>query len=268
MVRQPVVAGMFYESTAGRLRAEIQQLMPSAPVSTRQALGVMVPHAGYIYSGHTAAAVYARLCPADVYVLLGPNHTGHGKAVAISAAEAWQTPLGQVQVEQSMVRTILNINSEVQLDELAHLQEHSLEVQLPFLQMPGRPITIIPIVLGTQRIQTLEALGKSLAQCLQASNKKCLIIASSDMNHFESLERTRQLDESALQHVLERDPIGLLETVRKKNISMCGAGPTAVMLFAAREMGAQEAELVEYTTSADFSGDKDRVVGYAGVIVG
>jgi len=267
MLRQPAVAGMFYENNAHDLRVRIESLWPASLPPKVSALGAMVPHAGYMYSGRTAAQVYSRLEPAEVYILLGPNHTGRGWPLAISAATAWQTPLGTVELDATIAGEIMQLDRNVRKDETAHLQEHSLEVQLPFLQTSRRSFSIVPVILGTQNVIKLKSLGLAIAQAIQVSKKKCLVIASSDMNHFESLPRTKQLDEMALRQVLAMDAEGLLHTVHQENISMCGVGPVAAMLFAVRALGAVKAELIEYTTSAEFSGDTEQVVGYAGVII-
>ncbi|MBN1595541.1 AmmeMemoRadiSam system protein B [candidate division FCPU426 bacterium] len=267
MLRHPVVAGMFYEDSARELLRQVKALWPQPKPKPQEALGAVIPHAGYVYSGKTAARVYAVLPAADVYFLLGPNHTGRGSALALSAATVWKTPLGDVDVDQELSERLIGFYAEVRRDEAAHSHEHSLEVQLPFIQIYSHQAVIVPLVLCTQQQEKLQALGRALAQTIRASGKKCLVIASSDMNHFESLSRTEELDRLALEKISALDPAGLLHTVRQNHISMCGAGPVAAMLYAALELGARRAKVLEYTTSAAVSQDTQKVVGYAGVIV-
>lgn len=267
MLRNPAVAGLFYDHNPEMLRDSVESLWPAPEPEPVTAFGALVPHAGYIYSGRTAAKVYARLSPADVYIILGPNHTGRGWPVAVSGAEAWVTPLGQVPVDVKLSRAIIDQCKIARLDDNAHQDEHSLEVQLPFLQVPRRDFSLVAICLGSQDISLLTELGEGIARAIQATNRRCLVLASSDMNHFAPLKKTQALDRQALDQVMARDPQGLLDTVEQQKISMCGAGPAAAMLVATQTLGASTAELVEYTTSAEVSGEEDRVVGYAGVIV-
>lgn len=267
MLREPAVAGLFYDQNPEMLRDSVESLWPASEPEPAAAFGAMVPHAGYVYSGRTAAKVYARLNPADVYIILGPNHTGRGWPIAVSDAEAWVTPLGQVPVDVKLSRAIIEQCEIARLDSSAHQKEHSLEVQLPFLQAPRRPFSLVAICLGSQDISLLSELGKGIARAIQATNRRCLVLASSDMNHFASLNKTKVLDQQALDKVLARDPRGLLETVEQQKISMCGANAVTAMLVATQALGATTADLIDYTTSAEATGEEDRVVGYAGVIV-
>lgn len=267
MLRQPVVAGRFYEQNPEMLLASLEELWPADAPEPIQAIGALVPHAGYVYSGRTAAKVYARLKPVETVVLLGPNHTGRGWPIAVSDAEAWVTPLGRVPVDRELTGELLRGSRLARADAVAHEREHSLEVQLPFLQRAFRTFSMVAVSLGTNEFELLRELGLTLAKHIQSSGKRCLLLASSDMNHFADLARTREQDQKALRQVLDRNPRRLLEVVEQEQISMCGAIAAAVMLVAAGELGATRAELVEHTTSAEASGDTRRVVGYAGVIV-
>lgn len=267
MLRQPAVAGLFYEKNPEMLRASLQELWPSPEPDRINAKGAMVPHAGYIYSGRTAAKVYARLEPAEVVFLLGPNHTGRGWPVAVSDAEAWVTPLGRVPVDQELTRALLRDLRLVRADATAHEREHALEVQLPFLQYAFPPFSIVALSLSTDAFDLLREVGLALAGLIRSTPKRCLLLASSDMNHFADLAQTQEQDQKALRQVLDRNPRSLLETVEQERISMCGAVAAAAMLVAAGELGATRSELVDHTTSAETSGDTRRVVGYAGVIV-
>ncbi|MCK5218998.1 AmmeMemoRadiSam system protein B [bacterium] len=267
MIRKPVVAGIFYESSPKALRAQVEKLWPHPQPQTHPCLAAVVPHAGYIYSGRVAAGVYARLEPADTYILIGPNHTGRGERLALTAEDAWETPLGRVPMDKKLSQEILKHCEFIREDNLAHREEHSLEVQLPFLQMKGRPFSIVGLLIGTWDMKIIKGLGMAIAEAVGGTKQKVVILASSDMNHFENLEQTRRLDHLALQKVLALDPDGLMEIVSRENISMCGAAPAAAMLTAAREMGARNAAIVDYATSAEAGGDEERVVGYAGVII-
>ncbi|MCD4814222.1 AmmeMemoRadiSam system protein B [bacterium] len=267
MLRYPAVAGMFYEENKAALQLQLDGLWPEPGMPKRSALGAMVPHAGYVFSGRTAAKVYATLKPADVYFLLGPTHSGQGGAIALSRAAEWETPLGRVLVDGPMSAALKKSCSGVSYSDQAHEGEHAIEVQLPFLQKMSGGFSIVPIGLGTHCMTQLRRLGESIAALIQNSRKKCVVLASSDMNHFASLEDTQTLDKKALQPLLALDAEGLMETVAEQNISMCGVGPAVVMAVASKALGATRAELIDYTTSAEVSGDEDRVVGYAGVLV-
>ena len=281
-LRHPAVAGQFYPSNAGKLQQEIQTFVQSKQEKIR-ALGCLVPHAGYMYSGHVAGAVYARLQLPRCFVILCPNHTGAGQPLAIMSRGRWLTPLGEVAIDEELADKIKHEFPAIRDDDAAHSREHALEVQLPFLQQLVPEFTFVPIVLGTGNLEVLTELGSSLARALksqasaapsplarsgvEASQRNVLLIASSDMNHYEDDERTRRKDRLAIDRVLALDPAGLWETVHREQISMCGYGPAVAMLTAARELGAGKAELVKYATSGDVSGDRDWVVGYAGMIV-
>lgn len=227
----------------------------------------MVPHAGYRYSGHVAGAVYARLKLPRRFLLLGPRHFPRGKAQAILSEGAWQTPLGRAEIDSDLARKIKGASPELCEDAVAHQTEHALEVQLPFLQYMSRDFRFVPIALGPTDYARLESLGQAIADVLRRQAEPVLMIASSDMNHYESDRVTRRKDRMALERILELDARGLFDTVHDENISMCGAGPVFSVLTAARLLGATRATLVSYATSGDITGDHEEVVGYAGVIV-
>ncbi len=227
----------------------------------------MVPHAGYMYSGHVAGAVYRRLPRRPAYVILGPNHTGRGAPLATMSAGTWMTPLGEVPVDPALAKAVKQSCHLVMDDVAAHASEHSLEVQLPFLQKTSEGFRFVPIAIGVGGYASLEALGRGLAQAAQRGGQPLLVVASSDMNHYESDSVTRVKDRKAIDKILDLDPRGLYDVVRNEDISMCGYGPAIAMLTFARELGATKAELIQYATSADVSGDRSRVVGYAGIVV-
>ena len=280
-LRTPAVAGRFYPGRAEELLREIRQY--TSPVGTGRiaAIGCVAPHAGYIYSGGVAGAVYSRLEIPERCVILCPNHTGKGRPLAVMANTTWQTPLGEVAADADLGARLLRRFPALQEDSAAHRAEHAIEVQLPFLQAQQPELNIVPIVIGTSDFDVLRGLGEALADVIAGRQEddpekdgqeedraeKVLIVASSDMNHYESDAVTRVKDHKAIERVLAMDARGLWEVVMNEDISMCGFGPTIVMLTAAKLLGATSATLVKYATSGDVSGDYEAVVGYAGIIV-
>jgi hypothetical protein len=219
-----------------------------------------------MYSGHVAGAVFGRLPKRPTYIILCPNHTGRGAPLAIMSSGEWLTPLGRVPVDSALARLLRRSCHLLMEDAEAHEDEHSLEVQLPFLQRSVGEFKFVPIAIGVGGYSGLESLGHSIAQAV-GPTAAVMIIASSDMNHYEPDSLTRQKDRKAIDKILALDPPGLYEVLRHEDISMCGYGPTIAMLTAAKDLGAQGAELIKYATSADTSGDRDAVVGYAGIVV-
>jgi AmmeMemoRadiSam system protein B len=272
-VRQPAVAGRFYPANAQHLRAEIETYVTARAEAAVQsepkihALGCVVPHAGYIYSGHVAGAVYRRLELPQRLVILCPNHTGRGQPLAIMSAGAWHTPLGDASIDEAMASQLKERLPLLSEDPEAHRFEHALEVQLPFLQVLVPGFQFVPITVGTSNFEVLSALGVVIGSVAAEAGEPVLIIASSDMNHYESDDVTRVKDRCAIDEILALDPRGLYDTVHASSISMCGYGPAVAMLTAARKLGAQRAELIRYATSGDVSGDREMVVGYAGIAV-
>jgi len=269
-VRQPAVAGRFYPGRAETLSRDLEKYLappPEAAEIVASALGCLVPHAGYMYSGHVAGAVYRRLPARTSYVILCPNHSGRGAPLAMMSSGSWLTPLGQVPIESALAREVHASCHLVTDDAAAHADEHSLEVQLPFLQRTVKEFTFVPIAIGATRYAGLESLGRGLAQAARRVQQPFLVIASSDMNHYEPDSITRVKDGKAIEKILALDPEGLYDVLQREDISMCGYGPAIAMLTFAKEMGARQAELVKYATSADTSGDRSAVVGYAGIIV-
>ncbi len=266
ITRHPAVAGQFYPRNADRLAADIQSYTrPEANLIP--ALGCVVPHAGYMYSGHVAGAVFSRLELPPRCIILCPNHTGMGTPLSIMSEGQWETPLGNVPIDARLAAELKTNFSFLSEDAHAHRSEHAIEVQLPFLQRRLGSFSFVPIAIGTGRFEALEMLGEAIAEAITAQHERILIIASSDMNHYESDRITRQKDAVAIERVLELDPRGLYEEVNRQKISMCGYGPTVAMLTAAKQLGANSAELIKYATSGDISGDRDMVVGYAGIVI-
>ena len=267
MLRRPAVAGRFYPAEPEKLTASIREFL-EPPQERIHALGVVVPHAGYMYSGHVAGAVYARVELPQRNIVLCPNHTGLGAPLSIMKSGAWQTPLGDMQIDAELCEALMTADPYLEDDASAHQFEHALEVQLPFMQhLGGAPVRFVPITIGTSSLDRLLELGRAIWQVIREIKNDTLIIASSDMNHYESDAITRLKDRKAIDQILAMDPQGLYHVVRQENISMCGYGPAVAMLTGAKQLGAIRVELVKYATSGDVSLDFDHVVGYAGMIV-
>ena len=264
--RPPAVAGRFYPEDPDVLRADIQSYLSPRQLST-PALGCVVPHAGYIYSGRVAGAVFAKLEVPRSCIVLCPNHTGMGKPLSIMSQGAWETPLGRVPLDSDVAERLKRGFPLLREDSEAHRAEHAIEVELPFLQSRRPDLHFVPIALGTGQFEILQALGKALAEVLKAQAEPVLLVASSDMNHYENDAITRAKDHQAIARILALDARGLFDVVMKEEISMCGFGPAVTMLTAAKELGTTTAELVDYATSGDVSGDREMVVGYAGIVV-
>ncbi len=281
ILRNPAVAGRFYPADANTLTRDVYSyLSPNKEELTQDdssrerfsaksipALGCIVPHAGYVYSGRVAGAVFAALDLPKHFLILGPNHTGMGQPLAIMCQGAWKTPLGTLKINSPLVAALLKRFPLLVEDAEAHRAEHAIEVQLPFLQTLQPDCSFVPITIGTSQLDVLTALGETIAEVVSAQPEPVLIIASSDMNHYENDAITRAKDHSAIKQILALNTHGLADTVKKEQISMCGVWPTLVMLAATKKMGARAAQLVRYATSGDVSGDRHRVVGYAGILI-
>jgi MEMO1 family protein len=265
-VRYPAVAGRFYPSDQSTLLKDVKCYLSIQAVA-RAALGCVAPHAGYMYSGTVAGAVYANVSLPERVIILCPNHTGIGRPLAIMSSGSWETPLGPVAIDSALAEALKKRFPLLTEDADAHRSEHAIEVELPFLQTCRPDFTFVPIALGTGQFETLEKLGEAVAEAVQAQNQRILIMASSDMNHYENDIITRTKDHKAIERMLALDAHGLFDVVMKEEISMCGFGPAVVMLTATKRLGATSAELIKYATSGDVSGDRDMVVGYAGIVV-
>lgn len=267
-VRHPAVAGRFYPSDPADLKEQVKVFLSQGRSPKRiHALGCIVPHAGYIYSGRVAGAVFAKLEIPELCVVLCPNHTGMGLPLAIMSEGRWETPLGSVSIDQDFAANLKRRFPALQEDAAAHHSEHAIEVELPFLQTLRPGIKLVPIALGTRHFETLNGLGIALSDAIGEYDQPALIVASSDMNHYESDAITRVKDHRAIDQILALDPRSLNDTAALQNISMCGLGPAITMLTATKHLGATVATLVKYATSGDISGDRNTVVGYAAITV-
>ena len=267
-VRHPAVAGRFYPLDANDLREEVGGFLSQTPPQEAiGALGCIAPHAGYMYSGHVAGAVFAKIEIPQLCLVLCPNHTGVGRPFAIMSEGIWETPLGDVAMDAALAGALKQRCPLLQEDSSAHAREHAIEVELPFLQIRQPRLRIVPVALGTGNFAALAQFGEAIGDAIFAHPEPVLIVASSDMNHYESDAITRVKDQAAIDPILALDPRALYDAVTQQNISMCGFGPSVAMLTAAKKLGAKSANLIRYATSGDTSGDLDHVVGYAGIVV-
>jgi AmmeMemoRadiSam system protein B len=266
MIRKPAVAGRFYSSQPNELLQTVESFIEPAD-KAKNVIGIVAPHAGYMYSGHVAGAVYSRVQLPPRNIVLCPNHTGRGKPLSIMNTGTWRTPLGDVDIDDKLAAALMASDPHLEQDAEAHRLEHAIEVQLPFMQKGAPAVRFVPIAIGTSNLEWLLKLGKTMAEVIRREAPGTLMIASSDMNHYESDGITREKDRHAIDRISALDPEGLYDVVRRENISMCGYGPAVAMLTAAKDLGATKAELIKYATSGDISLDFDHVVGYAGIIV-
>jgi AmmeMemoRadiSam system protein B len=266
VLRLPEVAGRFYPDNPEELSALVREYArPQPDKMPAQAKACLVPHAGYRFSGPVAGAVFSRLALPRKILILGVRHFPRGESLAIISSGAWRTPLGDVPVDAALASTLKKECPMLREDSVAHAREHSLEVQLPFLQGLSSDFSFVPVALGTLRFDDLVAVGQAVARVV-AENPETLLLATSDLNHYEDDATTRLKDKKAIDQILALNPHGLYDICVNENISMCGLGPTVATLTALRELGANQVELVRYATSADVSGDTSNVVGYAGLI--
>lgn len=266
MIREPAVAGRFYPGNPTRLRKEVEDFLRPAG-EPQKALGVISPHAGYVYSGHVAGAVLGAVQIPKLLIVLCPNHTGNGAWAAINGEGVWRTPMGDVPINSKLAMRLQELYPGLEEDREAHKHEHALEVQLPFLQDLNPDLEFVPLCLSHFSYEECQGLGKALGQLIGETSQEILMLASSDMNHYESQKRTLEKDQMAIDAILEMDPEKLYRTVHEENISMCGIIPSTCMLIAAKVLGAKGARLVKHATSGDVSGDYSGVVGYAGIII-
>jgi len=267
MIREAAVAGQFYPGWPGELKEMIGQ-MTDSKADRKEVIGVVSPHAGFIYSGPVAGAVFSAIKFTDTFIIIGPNHRGMGKPLSITTGGSWKTPLGEVQIDSGLAKAMLASSAGLEEDTLAHRYEHSLEVQLPFLQYFKPDVKIVPIVLAQAAPQVYQGIGRAVAGVLKSRGEAVVIVASSDMTHYEPHESAKAKDKKAIEAILSLDAEELVRRIGRYDISMCGYAPVISLITAALEMGAGRTELVKYQTSGDVSGDYTSVVGYAGIIIG
>lgn len=268
MIRGPVYAGKFYPGSEASLRKQIEAFLDK-DAKKINAKAVVLPHAGYIYSGAVAGKTISQVEIKDTCIILGPNHTGNGAPFSIMTEGFWKTPLGQVEIDKELAREILSESHFLEEDELAHRFEHSLEVEIPFLQYFRKSCKIVPIVASTADLKTYREIGEKIASAIKKLGKEndVLIVASSDMTHYEPHEQAKAKDKEAIEAILKLDEEALLKKIQALDISMCGFAPVIIMLCCIKELGARQGRLVEYKTSGDVTKDFSAVVGYAGIIL-
>ena len=271
VIRQPAVAGQFYPADASEIDTTLDKLIPPS-TRKRKAIAVVSPHAGWMYSGHTAGLVYASVEVPDRVILVGPNHHGIGSRYAVYSSGSWHTPIGDVPVAEPLASELLDSSDLLAEDSRAHAAEHSLEVQVPMLLRANPNVHIVPLLIGGGWPEAggraeLKEIGRALAYCVQEYGKPVLLVASTDLNHYEDQESSHKKDKLVLDAVVNLAPDALMDRVISAEVSMCGVAATYIVLWAALGLGAKRAELIEYRTSGDVSGDFERVVGYGGVVI-
>lgn len=263
-IRKPYAAGYFYPADREQIEAFMQAAMDQS-VEKKDAIAVMMPHAGYQYSGKTAARTIQRVRVTDTVILLGPNHTGYGAPFSLMAKGAWESPLGTVSIDETMAARILDASEYVADDSEAHREEHSLEVQVPFLRYCNPAVKIVPVTIGSHDLDAVREVAGAIAGVL--AEEDALIVISSDMTHYENAKTAERKDRRAIEAMIRLDEYALDAVVAEERLSMCGFIPAYCALIAAKTLGAERGDLVEYCTSGDTTGDYERVVGYAGLII-
>jgi MEMO1 family protein len=267
LVRAPAVAGRFYPGEPDALEKLVAGLLSGSDSSVPQrVIALLAPHAGYRYSGGVAGAVYRSVRVPSRVILLGPNHTGYGPPLSLWDKGIWELPGFRIGVDERLARSLRENLPDLISDEAAHLHEHALEVQLPFLRLLREDLLITPIVVGIDRLQILQNFGQGMARVLRELEDEVLLVISSDMTHYESAEVARSKDHRAVAAMEALSPEQLHQVVRREGISMCGVAPAVAGLVAARELGAKTGRLIRYAHSGEITGDNDSVVGYAGMV--
>ncbi|MBP7793193.1 MAG: AmmeMemoRadiSam system protein B [Candidatus Goldbacteria bacterium] len=264
MLRDPVVAGMFYDKDVPALKKHLSQYVVQKQEKYK-AKAIVVPHAGYIYSGSVAGEVYSSVYIPDIIIIMGPNHTGAGKPISVMTEGVWRTPLGDVKINEPLANEIVKKCPAASKDVYAHLKEHSVEVQLPFLQYVKKGFSFIPVVLGEYNVNNLQAFSDTIAEVFK--EKELLMIASTDLTHYEDSESAKEKDTMVLKAIEKLDEEEMLKKVEDNDISMCGWMPTFVAIRTAKLFGATKGIIIKYMNSGDASGDYSQVVGYGGAVI-
>lgn len=266
--RKPAVSGQFYSGSPQRLKEDLRQLTRKASQQI-EAVACILPHAGYMYSGSIAGTTLAHLVVKHTAVLLGPNHTGYGLPFSIMSSGEWETPIGNVPIHTRLAQSILQKSRYLQEDASAHIHEHSLEVQIPFLKYLQTDIKIVPIVVIEDTLSTYQHIAGNIVDGIKELKiaSDTIIIASSDMTHYEPDHSAQQKDKKAIECIQELDEKSLIENVARLNITLCGLAPIVITIIAAKLLGATQGKLIRYATSADVTKDFSSVVGYAGMVI-
>lgn len=266
MKRNPAVAGTFYPANP----ATLERFMKEFSVPTKKlfkAIGVVSPHAGYIYSGSVAGKVYSSIEIPETVIVIGPNHTGYGSKAGIIIEGSFNMPGFEMEIDHELAISILQNSNLIEEDSDSHTYEHSLEVQLPFIHYHNPSAKLVPLCVMGRGYDFVSSIGNAIAKAIDNSKKDVLIVASSDMTHYESDSVARKKDQLAIERIINLDPLGLIRITVEKDISMCGVIPAAIMLISAKQLGAKKAELIDYKTSGEVTNDYEEVVGYAGIVV-
>ncbi len=264
MIRQPIVAGTFYPADKTELVTQVDSFLQGGNTPNK-VKGIIVPHAGYVYSGAVAGEVFRSVEIPNKVILLGPNHHGAGQNIAASGAESWDTPLGNIPIATTLRDELVAEHSPLVVDDVAHQFEHSIEVMLPFLQRRQPKLEIVPIAISSLSATEAKAFGNAIARTIMNCNEEVLLLASTDMNHFATAKKSKELDYMAITAMEKYAPEQLYQVVRKMEISMCGMLPTVVAMHACHALGASDCRLLRYAHSGQVNGDNNRVVGYAGL---
>jgi MEMO1 family protein len=267
MRRLPAVAGKFYEGNPRQLVDEVTQYTYKTRERTR-IIGAIAPHAGLMYSGSVAGTIYSSITIPETFVIIGPNHSGVGADMAVMSSGEWQIPVAIFGIDQELAASMLKHMPMLTEDEQAHIDEHSIEVQLPLIAAHAHEnLKIVPVVVKRASLEECAAAGKGLAAAIKETGRDTVIIASSDMSHYVRDDIARETDGQAIRKIVDLDPEGLYTTVVREGITMCGFMPATIMLYAALELGATDAYLLKYATSGEVSGDYDSVVGYVAITI-
>jgi len=271
MIRNPAVAGAFYYLDGGMLKEQVEECI-NKKAKKEEVSGIVVPHAGFMYSGKVAGAVYSEIQMPDTFVILGPNHTGFGKDFSLMTSGIWKMPFGDVKIDSDLAESIFKHSKFLETDFTAHQHEHSIEVQLPFMQYYSDRFQIVPIAVmhypATENfLERCIDTGNAIAEAIKKTKEKVVVVASTDFTHYESQKTANENDRRALDAILALDAKKLFQEVNERDISMCGYGPVAVAIAACKKLGCNKTKLVKYATSGDVTGDYQQVVGYGGVSI-
>ncbi len=266
MKRIPAVAGSFYPANPSSLERFVREFSTQEEKPIK-AIAAVSPHAGYIYSGSVAGKVYSSIKVPSTVIIIGPNHTGYGTKAGIISSGTFSMPGFDMEIDRKLAAAIMQNTDLISEDSDSHAHEHSLEVQLPFIHYHNPSAMIVPICVMGRGYDFISSIGNAIAKAINDSGKDVLIVASSDMTHYESDDIARKKDKMAIEKISEFDPPGLLRVTMEKNISMCGVIPAAIMLISAKQLGAKNAKLIDYKTSGEVTHDMDEVVGYAGIVL-
>jgi AmmeMemoRadiSam system protein B len=265
MIRNPTVAGYFYPGSAKEINAMLAKYIDKS-TTKEEAVGLLMPHAGYQYSGAVAGAAISRVKFKDTFIIIGPSHSGLGKPYSVWPDGKWQTPLGEVDVDEELARKIIELSSYAEADCDAHMDEHAVEVQIPFLQYIKPDVRIVPIILAGTSADIYKEIGHAIAKAIKSLKREAVILASGDMTHYEPAETARAKDMKAVEAMLDLDEDELTRRYNNLHLTICAYGPVITLITAVKELGVTGAEWVKYQTSGDATGDYSSVVGYAGVI--